>query len=74
MTVYNVNEVRDVIDNRKQPRTVTVSEDESVIVVSDNDTLDSSLADIIINDVDDTITLSITPFEIETEHDQDFDR
>lgn len=74
MTVYNVNEVRDVIDNRKQPRAVTVSEDESVIVVSDNDTLDSSLADIIINDVDDTITLSITPFEIETEHDQDFDR
>ena len=70
-------EHRLVTVNRLQRRTVTLSTNGAVIIVSDNDTDDASLSDIIVQDVldeDGTIIVEITPLFVETSHDQDFDR
>jgi len=63
--------------NRPQRRAVTASLDGAVMVVSDNDTDDASLSDIIVQDEPDencTILVQKTPIFVETSHDQDFDR
>ena len=63
--------------NRPQRRAVTASLDGAVMVVSDNDTDDASLSDIIVQDEPDencTILVQKTPVFVETSHDQDFDR